>query len=144
MNFLSPARPGRRPRHASDVVQSVCRELLEQHPHFTWRGPEAFRAWLFQWAPHKIQDRTKYHRADMRKARRGVSADDAGDIASLYASVGSPSAHAIAREHVALLERALDRLDPEGRQVISLCRIAGLSRDEAAVLGTSTGACACS
>jgi RNA polymerase sigma factor (sigma-70 family) len=125
----------------SDLVQSVCRELIQQRRAFDYRGPEAFRAWLFQWALHKIQDRAKYHRAEMRAAGRETGANAAEDLADLYASVGSPSACAIAKENALLLERALDRLDAEDRQVIALCRIAGLSRQEAAdIMHKSVGA----
>jgi len=125
----------------SDLVQSACRELIQRRSEFDYRGPEAFRAWLFQWALHKIQDRIKYHRAAKRAARREADGDDAERLAALYASIGTPSACAAAREDVLLLEQALDRLQPEDRQVIGLCRIAGLSRDEAGrILGKSAGA----
>lgn len=125
----------------SDLVQSVCLELIERRREFDYRGPEAFRAWLFQWALHKIQDRVKYHRAEKRAARREADGDNSERLAALYASIGTPSACAAAREEVLLLERALDRLAPGDRQVIVLCRIAGLPRDEAGqILGKSAGA----
>jgi RNA polymerase sigma-70 factor, ECF subfamily len=125
----------------SDLVQSVCRELIQHRREFDYRGPEAFRAWLFQWALHKIQDRAKFHRAEKRAAGREAGADPDHELAALYASVGSPSACAIATENAALLERAFDQLDAEDRQVIGLCRIAGLSRQEAAeVMHKSAGA----
>ena len=78
-------------------------------------------------------------RAEKRAATREVDDDD--DVAALYASLGTPSAAAIAHENAALLERAFDRLDEEDRQIVRLCRIAGLAREEVArVLGRSPGA----
>ncbi len=56
-------------------------------------------------------------------------------------TLGTPSAAAIAHENAAVLERAFDRLDDDDRQVIALCRIAGLPREEVArVLRKSPGA----
>lgn len=77
-----------------------------------------------------------------RAARHEAGGDgDIERIAALYTSIGTPSACAAAREDVLLLEQALDQLAPEDRQVIALCRIGGLPRDEAGrILGKSTGA----
>jgi RNA polymerase sigma-70 factor (ECF subfamily) len=125
----------------SDLVQSVCREVLRARDGFEYRGPEAFRAWLYHWALHKIKDRAKYFRAEKRAAGREVDAGGDDGLAALYASVGTPSAVAIAHENAALLEQAFDCLDGEDREVIALCRIAGVPRDEVArVLGKSPGA----
>lgn len=125
----------------SDLVQSVCREVLRDRDGFEYRGPEAFRAWLFQWALHKIQDRAKFFRAERRAAHREADLGAEPDLGPLYASLGTPSAMAIARENAALLERAFDRLDHSDRQVIALCRIADLPREEVArVVGKSPGA----
>ena len=125
----------------SDLVQSTCREALKARGEFEYRGPEAFRAWLFQWALHKIKDRAKFFRAEKRSPDREFRGSDASELADLYSSIGSPSGAAIARENAELLEQAFDRLDDDDRQVIALCRIAGLPREEVAhALGKSDGA----
>jgi RNA polymerase sigma-70 factor (ECF subfamily) len=125
----------------SDLVQSVCREILHARDGFEYRGPEAFRAWLFHWALHKIKDRVKFVRAEKRAPAREAGAGSGPDLAALYATVGTPSAAAIARENAAVVEQAFDRLDSEDREVIALCKIAGLPREEVArVLGKSPGA----
>lgn len=125
----------------SDLVQSVCREVIQKRKEFDYRGPEAFRAWLFRWALHKIKDRAKHHRADKRAARNEEALRHGDEIKALYASLGTPSAAAIAHEHAELLERAFDQLADDDRQVIALCRIAGMPREEAAeVMGKSVAA----
>jgi len=115
----------------SDLVQSVCREILADEKFHADRGPEAFRAWMFRWALNKIRDRTKFHHADRRDEAREQHLDDAG-LARLYASIGSPSAEAIARENVRLVEAAMDLLADEDRLVIGMCHLAGMSREAVA------------
>lgn len=138
---LNTPRDLRARESCSDLVQSVCREVIAQREEFDYRGPEAFRAWLFRWALHKIKDRAKYYRAQRRAAGRERALQDGGELGALYASLGTPSAAAIAHEHAELLERAFDNLADEDRQVIALCRIAGMSREEAAeVMGKSVTA----
>ncbi len=125
----------------SDLVSSVCREVLGARDDFQYHGPEAFRAWLFQWALHKIKDRAKFFRAEKRTAKREVALGDDSKLAALYASVGTPSAAAIANENAGLLEQAFDRLAEDDRQIISLCQIGGFPREEVArMLGKSPGA----
>lgn len=112
----------------SDLVQSVCREVLQVY-RFEYRGPAAFRAWLCQWALNKIRDRAKYWRAQKRNAAEQVQLDSSlQHLVELYSSVLSPSTAAIGREHVALLEQAFDRLSDEDRELIALCRIHDLPR----------------
>ena len=125
----------------SDLVQSVCREVIQKRDEFDYRGPEAFRAWLFRWALHKIKDRAKYYRAEKRAAGREAELQDGDAVRALYASLGTPSAAAIAHEQAELLERAFDKLADDDRQVIALCRIAGMPREEAAAeMGKSVAA----
>src|SRR5262249_40390333 len=103
-----------------------------QQPEFEYRGPEAFRGWLYQWARHKVQDRVRYWRAGRRDLGRQVP-DGGGhldELARVYRRLRSPSEAAIGRGPVLLLEQAFERLTEEQREVIGLCRIARLSRDE--------------
>jgi RNA polymerase sigma factor (sigma-70 family) len=51
-------------------------------------------------------------------------------LAEQYARLGTPSRHAIAREALARVEAAFDRLPEDYREVIVLHRIAGLSHRE--------------
>lgn len=118
----------------TDVVQSVCVEILQHEGSFEYRGPEAFRGWLYTWARRKIQDRSRYWRAEKRALgkRTDVAADESlGALAGVYRGLASPSADAVRNEDVLRLEAAMERLPDDYREVIGLCRIAGLSREEA-------------
>jgi RNA polymerase sigma-70 factor (ECF subfamily) len=120
----------------SDLVQSVCRELLGNLGELEDRGPQAFRAWLFAWTLHKIRDRRKFHLAERRSPAREVPlAQAAGSSAGpepCYASAFSPSRVAIAGETAQRLEAAFDRLPESYREILALSRIAGLSHAEIA------------
>lgn len=131
----------------SDIAQSVCRELLERAEcyEFDFRGERAFKNWVFTWARHKLQDRLKYYHADKRAAPGSraytISEADARDLARAYKTEPSPSHAALLQERMSLLEQALDRLEPADREVIGLCRLAELRRDEVGrIMGRSPGA----
>jgi RNA polymerase sigma-70 factor (subfamily 1) len=126
---------------ASDVVQSVCRELLGERSRFEFRSEAEFRAWLFLAATNKITDKQRFHQRQQRDVRREQAVTSASDLLAGYASICTPSHAAMAAEQVARLEQALDRLEPDHREVIALTRLAGLpSREAAAVMGRSDGA----
>jgi len=124
----------------SDLAQSICRELFTEQPEFEWRGPQAFGAWVFRYAAGKVRDRIKYHRREKRSSKR-ESATDPDEVRGLYQSIGTPSAHAIAAEQTDLIERAFANLRAEDREVISLCSVLGMPREEVAeILGKDAGA----
>jgi RNA polymerase sigma-70 factor (ECF subfamily) len=126
---------------SSDIAQSVCRELLTGLDGFRWQGEQAFRAWLFTAALRKVADRARHFASLRADAGREVAAADEQALWASYRSLSSPSGHAIAREQAERLERAFERLDEEEREVITLARIAGLSRAEIGErLGKSEGA----
>jgi len=126
----------------SDVVQSICREVLEDLPGFDYRGEGSFRAWLFTAALNKVRQKGAYHRAQKRdparEERAGPSAADSGASvgADLYASLcsfePSPSQNAIAHEQAERIERAMDTLAEDHREVLLLARIVGLPHAEIA------------
>jgi RNA polymerase sigma-70 factor (ECF subfamily) len=115
----------------SDLVQSVCRELLENAAHFEYRGEDEFKHWLFVAALNKIRQHHRYHAADRRAPAREAEDGDAR-LGELYASLVSPSQQAIARETVQRLERAFDDLPEDYRDVILLCRVVGLPQETVA------------
>ena len=125
----------------SDVVQSVCRNVLEGLSGFEYRGEGSFRAWLFTAAFNKVRQKREFHRALRRDVGRDVALQEAGDDGTrvtgpLYASLcslePSPSQNAIAQEETGRIERAMDALSPEHRDVLLLSRIVGLSNREIA------------
>lgn len=119
----------------SDLVQSVCREVLADLPRVPIDSQEAFRDWLYTSAHRKILDRKKYWEADKRDAAREVSLEGGADDGALlagYAAVATPSRHAAMREEIERIERAFDELPEEYREVITLARLVGLSHAEIA------------
>ncbi len=141
---LRSDRALRRRESNSDLVQSVCREVLQQADRFRYPEPEAFRRWLFTTAVRKLQDRRAFHLAERRDVRREVptnSKDAEHELLARYSGFCTPSHAAGAREELERVETAMDALPPEYRQVIALVRIAGLSHAVvAAEMGRSIGA----
>lgn len=114
----------------SDLVQSVCREVLAGAGAFRFQGNAAFRSWLFRTALNKILERTRTMTAAKRDVRREQPAlSDYGDLA---ATGPTASELAGAQELQARMERAFDLLREEDREIIALSRIVGLSHAEIA------------
>jgi RNA polymerase sigma-70 factor (ECF subfamily) len=127
---------------ASDIAQSVCREVLEQLDRFDSGGDEGFRRWLFTTAMRKIRDRAAYWRAQRRDAARDQPIDVDDALAHACREITSPSAAAGGKELVDRIERAFDGLAEDDREVILLSRVLGLPHDEIArQTGRSEGAC---
>lgn len=123
----------------SDLVQSVCREVLQGAAKFEYRGDGSFRAWLFRTALNKILERTRSMTQQRRDVRREAgSTVDYGDLPD---SGPTASQMAAAGELGDRMERAFDMLSEDQREVIALARIVGLSHAEIAEqLGRTEGA----
>ena len=133
------AGPAVRARESvSDLVQSVCREILEHADRFQHGGDVGFRHWLCTTALRKIANRQRYYRAARRDVRRErpigqeISAEADAQLLACYATFCSPSRSAVAREELSRVEKAFDRLPEHYREVIVLSKIVGLSRAEVA------------
>lgn len=129
----------RRLEASTDLVQSVCREVLENADRFQHGGDAGFRRWLYRTALRKIADRYAFYRAQKRDVGREIAqpleADGSRTDASLvgaYASICSPSRAASAREQVERVERAFDRLPPAYRDAIVGAKLLGLTTKELA------------
>jgi len=119
----------------SDIVQSVCREVLGELDRFEWRGEAGFRAWLYLASARKIADRAEHWRAGKRDAAREVPLERSGaasdaPLLEVYRTVCTPSAAAAGRELMERIELAFEQLGEDDREVIALARIAGLSHAE--------------
>ena len=117
-----------------DLVQSVCRELLEQGHQLQFHSESAFQAWLFRTALNKVRQ----HGRSLRAQKRDVLREGDWDAASreACASLLTPSEDAMRREDLERLERAVDALPDDWREVVTLARLAGLSSRE---IGEQTG-----
>lgn len=124
---------------ASDVVQSVCREILADVGEFAVADERSFRHWLCETARRKLVDRSRYW-ARLRRRSPGAILDDVS-VLQAYGTASCPSDAAAAREELSRVEAAIDRLSPEHRDVILLARVLGLPHaDTAERLGRSEGA----
>ncbi len=117
---------------SSDLVQSVCAELLTERSRFEFRGADPFRRWLYRTAEHKIVDRARHWNTDKRDVAR--EADDLSNetLLSGYASLFTPSRHACAREEIVRLETTFDSLPEQYREIIVQSRYLGMSHSEIA------------
>ena len=122
----------------SDLVQSVCREVLADGGDFRFRGETAFKNWLFTAAANKVVDRFRFHHRERRDAKREVAGDALGDepglieLLATYRSVGTPSQVLQQREQVERIEAAFAELPEAQQQAIGLSRIAGMTYAEIA------------
>ena len=114
----------------SDLVQSVCREVLEHAERFQHRSEAGFRQWLYRTAERKIIDRFRYYNAEKRSAGREVAGADLGledsGLLQAYGGLVTPSRDAMAREELHRVEAAFERLPADYREIIVLARIVGL------------------
>lgn len=138
------AGPAVRAREScSDLVQSVCREVLGDLDGFEYRGEAAFKAWLYQAALHKVIDRNRHWHQQRRDVAREVDLTDGPDaaLAAAYRSVATPSRAAIAREDLERVEAAFDRMPDDYREVLVRSRVLGMShREIAADIGRTEAA----
>lgn len=124
----------------SDLVQSVCREFLQEASDLECADEPAFRAWLLRVAWHKILGRARHHRAQKRDRAREERAPEGGEesLLAAYGNICTPSRDAVAREEVARVESAFDQLSPAQRDVIlEVCMQGRRHREVAAEMGKS-------
>jgi RNA polymerase sigma-70 factor (ECF subfamily) len=134
--------PGLR-SHASppDLVQSVCREVLEDLTGFEFRGEAPFRHWLYTRAENKLREKNRYHKADKRSRDHERSLPDGSTFLPAYRELCSPSRDLEVREAVARIEQSFDQLPEDYREAITLHKLCGLSHAEIAErMGRSEGA----
>jgi RNA polymerase sigma-70 factor (ECF subfamily) len=121
---------------SQDLVQSVCREALEDLSRFEYRSEQGFRHWLYRRAENKIRDRGRYWRRERRTSDREVHLQAAApqSVRALeeLSNTRTPSRYACAREELDRVERAFGRLREDDRQVILLARVASLPHGEIA------------
>lgn len=122
-----------------DVVQSVCREVLENLDGIEYRGDAGFRSWLFTAALRKINQRTRHLTRKKRDVRRNVRLRQTGsgsnnglDLEGLYSEALSPVLGAVASETLERFESAFAELSEDDQEIFILSRIMGFSHAEIA------------
>ena len=140
-------RPLRSQESPADIVQSVCREVLQHADRFRHPSEVAFKQWLYTTALRKISARIDFYRAQKRDQGRvenlapGSVESAASQVLAFYDSFSTPSRHLMVQEEVARIENAFEALTEEQREVVTLAHVMGLSRAEIAErVGKSEGA----
>ena len=114
-----------------DILQESFLKAFESLERFEWRGDDSFFGWLCGIARNAIY----------RQSRRYVKISKAEPIETAPLDGTSPSRHMRREERFDRLEKALEGLSDEHRQVITLSRIDGLPmREVAARMNRSTKA----
>ena len=132
----------------SDLVQSVCREVLDHADRFRHPSETAFKRWLYTTALRKIVGRRDFYLAQRRDVMREIRPKESSEsqhraqaLLAQYQSFSTPSRKAILKEEVERVESAFETLSEEQREVITLAYIVGLPRNEiAAQVGKNDGA----
>lgn len=114
----------------SDLVQSTCREILENTDRELGDDGE-FRAWLYITAERKIKDKARFWNAARRaKDREGPVFSDGQALLSCYQRFAAPSADAAMADEIARVESSLQALPEDYRDIILLHFIVGLTHEE--------------
>jgi len=117
---------------APDLVQSVCREVLEDLGDFEFRGEGPFRHWLFVRAENKLREKHRYHHAEKRDRQKAVSLAQATTAFTAYLTLHTPSKALQVQETMRRVEAAFDQLPEDYREAVTLQRLCGLSHAEIA------------
>lgn len=111
-----------------DVVQSICREVLEERGRFEYQGEGQLVSYILTAAMNKLRERGRH----LSRQKRDPNREQAGDQVdeAVYASLVTPSQDAVRAERIEALEQALQRLPDDYREVVVLARIVGLPHQE--------------
>jgi RNA polymerase sigma-70 factor (ECF subfamily) len=117
---------------AEDLVQDVFFRMLRYRS--TYNAAQSFTGWMYQIARNAFMDQT-------RKKRDVVDIDEYADRRPEFASKQpGPEETIVRKQDLGLLQRALDMLPSEKREVLVLSRLQGMRHDEIAlVLGCEVG-----
>ena len=122
-----------------DLVQEALIEAIKDLGDFTFSNDGDFLQWLSSIVENTIRDNVDRIHVAKRDVRRQVSLENMTERTDrLHADVGlpvvttTPSVVLSLREEFDRLERAMDRLKPQYREVLVLAKIEGLSCKEIA------------
>jgi RNA polymerase sigma-70 factor (ECF subfamily) len=131
-----------------DLVQDVLCSVLRDLGNFTYENEGDFLRWLSKIVENRLRDHADELHAQKRDIRREVplgryESSTQGNLAAPAPPLDTktPSAVVSEMQEYAELERALDALRPEYREIILLTKIEGLSyREVGEKLGKSSEA----
>jgi len=120
-----------------DLVQDAFISALRSLESFTYTSEGDFLRWISKIAENRIRDNLDKLHADKRDIRKEIplknnerSSQDSFIRDFAPADSTTPSMIISKREELDKLEKAMDKLKPEYKEVISLTKIEGLSYEE--------------
>jgi RNA polymerase sigma-70 factor (ECF subfamily) len=120
-----------------DLVQDTLLQALRGLDGFTYKNEGDFVRWLSKIAENELRGNLRKLRADKRDIRKVVRFNndrsgtvDRYDGMPTPVDATTPSVIMSKRDELARLEKAIDELKPEYREVIVLTKIDGLSYNE--------------
>ena len=108
----------RRQVDSADVMQATFLKALGGLSGFRGSEPRSFAAWLAGIAENEIRDLADHHGRQRRDAKRNVDLEDHPEIRELAAAVRSETSRIALDERALVLERTLESLSAEHREVI--------------------------
>lgn len=134
---LRMGRELRSKMESMDLVQDTFISALRGLENFTYQNEGDFLRWLSTIVENRLRDNLKKFHADKRDIRKEMSLNNNRQSAqdSFVKMAGpvdstTPSVIMSRREELDGLEKALDKLKPEYKEVILLNKIEGLSSKE--------------
>ena len=121
-----------------DLVQDAFISALRSLENFTYKNEGDFLRWISKIAENRIRDNLDKLHADKRDIRKEIPLNNRSATQNTLAGISAPvdtttpSLIMSRREDLNKLEKAMDKLKPEYREVITLTKIEGLSYKEAA------------
>lgn len=124
---------------SQDVMQQVYTDALRNIDRFVDQGHDSFYRWLRRIAVNRISDsarrsfKTAKRRGELRVADvRAADQSVLNLLDQLPASLTGPTTAAQRQDRIRSLQRGLDRLNPDYRQVLELRYLKQLSFEETA------------
>lgn len=136
---LRMGRELRSKMESMDVVQDAFISALRSLDDFTYDNEGDFLRWLSKIAENRIRDNLEKLHADKRDIRKEIplnsnrqAIEDSFVRTNGPVDSTTPSVIMSRREELDKLEKAMDKLRPEYREVIVWVKIEGLSHEDAA------------
>ena len=124
-----------------DILQASMMKAFERLEQLKGESSASLMAWLARIAENEIRDQAEYLGRRRRDMDRNVSLNKNEDIA-LRAQVRSQVSQLVLTDEMKRLEKALEDLDPDHREIILLRKLEELSYKEIGRrLGKSADAC---
>jgi RNA polymerase sigma-70 factor (ECF subfamily) len=121
-----------------DLVQDAFISAMRDLGNFTYQNEGDFLRWISRIAENRLRDNIDQLHASKRDIRREIPlssnrqiTQDSFVVTNEPVDSTTPSVIITKREHLDKLEKAIDRLKPEYRDVVLLTKIEGLSYKEA-------------